>query len=181
MRLSDWRAQAPHREALTPKVVGVIEPVLLALGADRDPNCWIVWGDDPGVRYQVLVPTDAGLAHVHVRVNVPQEGPRASGKLVRWSRVQLGELAVEIVAGHRLLTFQAEGQVLNGTDADADRIAAFALELFARVDGRPIPSPAAPARSTRSARSRMAAATATTGRTRSTGTTASTRRAATGG
>ena len=79
---------------------------------------------------------------------------------------------LEIVAGHRLLTFQAEGQVLNGTDADADRIAAFALELFARVDGRPIPSPAAPARSTGSARSRMAAATATTGRTRSTGTTA---------
>ena len=152
MRLSDWRAQAPHRDSLTPKVVAVVEPVLLALGAERDPGCWIVWGDDPAIRYQILAPTEAGLVQVHVRVNVPQEGPRASGKLVRWSRVQLGELAVEIVQGHRLLTFQAEGQVLNGTDADADRIAAFALELFARIDGRPVPAPAAPARASRAAK-----------------------------
>jgi hypothetical protein len=135
---------------LTPKVVAVIEPVLLALGAEREPRCWIVWGDDPAIRYQVFAPTEAGLVHVHVRVNVPQEGPRASGKLIRWGRVQLGELAVEIVHGHRLLTFQAEGQVLNGTDADADRISAFALELFARVDGRPVPAAATtPARATR--------------------------------
>ena len=39
-------------------------------------------------RYMILVPTPAGLLQVHVRVNVPQEGPRASGKLVRWNRVQ---------------------------------------------------------------------------------------------
>ena len=151
MRLSDWRAQAPHRESLTPRVVAVIEPVLMGLGAERDPGCWIVWGDDPAIRYLVLAPTDAGLIQVHVRVNVPQEGPRASAKLVRWGRVQLGELAVEIVHGHRLLTFQAEGQVLNGTDADADRIAAFALELFAHVDGRPVPK-AATAATSRSAK-----------------------------
>lgn len=141
MRLSDWRTRAPHRESLTPKVVAVIEPVLLTLGAGSDPSCWIVWGDDPAIRYQLFAPTAAGLVQVHVRVNVPQEGPRASGKVVRWNRVQLGELAVEIVNGHRLLTFQAEGQVLNGTDADADQIAAFALELFAHIDGRPIAEP----------------------------------------
>ena len=163
VRLSDWRAQAPHRDSLAPKVVAVIEPVLLALGAERDPGCWVVWGDDPGVRYQILAPTEAGLVQVHVRVNVPQEGPRASGKLVRWGRVQLGELAVEIVQGHRLLTFQAEGQVLNGTDADADRIAAFALELFARVDGRPVPATATPPRTARST-ARGAASAATSGR-----------------
>ena len=156
MRLSDWRARAPHRESMTPKVLAVIEPVLLTLGAGSDPRCWIVWGDDPAFRYQLFAPSDAGLIHLHVRVNVPQEGPRASGKLIRWNRVQLGELAVEIVNSHRLLTFQAESQVLNGTDADADQIAAFALELYARIDGRPVPETRAakPARSAANAPAR---------------------------
>ena len=57
----------------------------------------------PGVRYVVLAPTDAGLLQVLVRVNVPGEGPRASAKVIRWNRVQLGELALEMVSGHRLL------------------------------------------------------------------------------
>ncbi len=70
---------------------------------------------------------------------VPGEGPRAGGKVVRWQRVQLGELAVEIQGGHRLVTFQVEAQVLNGADATADAIAAFAQALFAAVDGRPAP------------------------------------------
>lgn len=136
MRLSDWRGRSPHKDALTPKVIAVIEPVLAALGAEQDPACWVAWGDDPGMRYMILVPTLVGLAEVHVRVNVPQEGPRVSGKLVRWNRVQVGELAIEMASGHRLLTFQVESQVLRGSDADADGIAAFALELFAAIDGR---------------------------------------------
>ena len=74
--------------------------------------------------------------------SVPGEGPRAGGKVVRWQRVQLGELAVEIQGGHRLVTFQVETQVLNGADAAADAIAAFAQTIFAAVDGRPAPSPA---------------------------------------
>lgn len=138
MRLSDWRGRSPHKDAMTPKVVAVIEPVLVALGADRDPACWVAWGDDPAIRYMLLVPTLVGLAEVHVRVNVPQEGPRVSGKLVRWNRVQVGELAIEMASGHRLLTFQVESQVLRGSDADADGIAAFALELFAAIDGRTV-------------------------------------------
>ena len=52
----------------------------------------------------------AGLVQVNVRVNVPGEGPRTTGKLVRWHRVQVGELSVEIQGGHRLLTFQVESQ-----------------------------------------------------------------------
>jgi hypothetical protein len=136
MRLSDWRGRTPHRDSLTTKVVGVVEPVITALGAEPDPTCWIVWGDDPAVRYIILVPTDAGLLQVHVRVNVPQEGPRASGKLIRWNRVQTGELAMEVAGGHRLLSFQVEGQVLKGSDDDADAIAGFALEIFAAIDGR---------------------------------------------
>ncbi len=70
-------------------------------------------------------------------MSVPGEGPRAGGKVVRWQRVQLGELAVEIQGGHRLVTFQVETQVLNGADAAADAIATFAQTMFAEVDGRP--------------------------------------------
>ncbi len=136
MRLSDWRGRAPHRDSMTLKVTAVIEPVLSSLGAGPDPSCWVAWGDDPASRYTILAPTPSGLLVIHVRVNVPQEGPRVGGKLVRWSRVQIGELAVEMAGGHRLLSFQVENQVMRGSDADADTIAAFALELFAGMDGR---------------------------------------------
>lgn len=143
MLLSDWRGRTPHKDSMTAKVVGVIEPVLVSMGGSPDPICWVVWGDDPAVRYVILVPTDAGLLQVHVRVNVPQEGPRASAKLVRWSRVQTGELAMEYASGHRLISFQVEGQVMRGSDGDADAIADFARRLFAAIDGRPmLPSPA---------------------------------------
>lgn len=143
MRLSEWRTGAPHKDAMTPKVLGVVERVLTALGADDDPRCWVVWGDDPGVRYVLLAPTDVGLVQVLVRVNVPGEGPRASAKVIRWNRVQLGELALEMVSGHRLLGFQVESHVLRGSDDEGDAMAAFALELFARVDGRPFTPPEA--------------------------------------
>ena len=117
--------------------MAVIEQALAALGADRDPECWVAWGDDPAIRYLMLVPTAGGLVQVNVRVAVPGEGPRASGKVIRWNRLQLGELAVEIQGGHRLVTFQVETFVLNGADATADGIAGFAQALFAAVDGRP--------------------------------------------
>jgi hypothetical protein len=139
MRLSDWRASPPTRESMTLKVLAVIEPVLVSMGAEKDPPCWVVWGDDPSIRYTILVPTVSGLVVCAVRVNVPGEGPRASAKLARWNRVQLGELAVETQAGHRVTTFQVEQHVLRGADAAAERIAGFALALFAAVDGRPIP------------------------------------------
>jgi hypothetical protein len=137
MRLSDWRTRAPHKDALAPKVLAVIDPVLASLGAEPDPPAWIVWGEDPGVRYVMLVPTDAGLLQVLVRVNVPGEGPRASAKVIRWARLQVGELGLEMVSGHRLLGFQLESHILRGTDDEGDAMAAFALEVFARIDGRP--------------------------------------------
>jgi hypothetical protein len=139
MRLSDWRASQPTRESMTLKVLGVVEPVLTVMGAEKDPQCWVAWGDDPSIRYTILVPTAAGLLVCAVRVNVPGEGPRASAKLARWNRVQLGELAVETQAGHRITTFQVEQHVLRGGDTAAGPIADFALALFAAVDGRPIP------------------------------------------
>ncbi len=147
MRLSDWRGRTPHRDSMTTKVISVVEPVITAMGADTDPTCWVVWGEDPAVRYVLLIPTAAGLLQVHVRVNVPQEGPRASGKLIRWNRVQSGELAMEVAGGHRLLSFQVEGHVLKGSDEEADAIAGFALQIFAAIDGRTPPTPAGSGRS----------------------------------
>jgi hypothetical protein len=136
MRFSEYRAKAPVKDAVAPKVIDIVEQALSALGAERDPECWVVWGDDPAVRYLLFAPTPAGLVQVTVRVAVPGEGPRAGGKVLRWNRVQLGELAVEIQGGHRLVTFQIETQVLNGADAKAEAITAFAQVLFAAVDGR---------------------------------------------
>ncbi len=108
MRLSDWRGRTPHRDSMTSKVVAVDRTTRDGDGRLADPMCWVVWGDDPASRYVILVPTEAGLLQVNVRVNVPQEGPRASGKLVRWNRVQVGELAMEVASGHHLLSFQVE-------------------------------------------------------------------------
>jgi hypothetical protein len=145
MRLSEWRARSPAREAMTAKVLAVVEPVLTTLGADPDPDCWVAWGEEPATRYTILAATPAGLVTCHVRVNLAGEGPRASAKLGRWNRVQLGELGIETQGGHRLLSFQVEGIVLRGVDAEADAIADFAVRLIAEVDGRAAPA-APPAR-----------------------------------
>ncbi len=140
MRLSEWRASAPARDAAGPKVAAVVEPVLRALGAEPDPHCWVAWGDEPATKFTVFVPTDPGLIACFVRVNVPGDGPRATTKLIRWSRVSIGELGVETQAGHRMLSFQLESQILRGVDAEADRAAEFALRVIAAIDGRPLPA-----------------------------------------
>lgn len=139
MRLSEWRALAPTREAVTPRVTAVVDPVLSSLGAEPDPDCWIAWGEEPASRFTVFVPTEPGLIACFVRVNVAGEGPRATTKLVRWARVSIGELGMEAQAGHRMISFQLESQVLRGVDAEADRAAAFALRVIAAIDGRALP------------------------------------------
>lgn len=143
MRLSEWQASTTHREAVAEKVLAPARDALALLGADRDPECWIVWGDDPTARWAILVPSAAGLVQVNVRVNVPGEGPRCAAKLIRWHRVQVGELSVEIQGGHRLLTFQVETHLMHGADAEADAVASFVATLFAAMDGR-TPAPKAP-------------------------------------
>jgi hypothetical protein len=173
MRLSDWRAVAKPREALGPKVTDLLQSVLSTLGAEDDPHVWIAWGDDPASRYSVFVPTPPGMVVAAVRVHVPQEGPRVSAKLVRWSKVQPGELAIEAQSGHRLLSFQLEQQVMKGIDDDADSVARFILVVLAAIDGRPWPSfdpPGASSRRTaasgsdRSSQARKAGSTATKAR-----------------
>jgi hypothetical protein len=139
MRLSEWRAKAPSRDAGGSKVAAVVDAVIDALGAERDPHCWVAWGEDPAIKYTIFIPTEPGLITSFVRVNVPGEGPRATTKMIRWSRVSIGELAIETQAGHRLLSFQFEQQVLRGADQEADRVAAFALRVIAAVDGRTLP------------------------------------------
>jgi hypothetical protein len=136
MRLTEWHSRSPTRDAMAPKVMTSITEALVLLGAGRDPECWVAWGDDPGVRYTILAPALGGLVLVNVRVNVPGEGPRASGKLVRWHRVQVGELSVEIQGAHRLITFQLESQLLHAADEAADEVAAFVDTIFSAVDGR---------------------------------------------
>jgi hypothetical protein len=134
MRLSEWSDHAPHRESMAPKVLATVTPILDALGAADDPPCWVAWGDDPATRYIIVAPTPGGLAQIHVRVNVPQEGPRSAGKLVRWNRVQTGELSVEVAGDHRLVSFQVENVIMRGADAEGDAIAAFARDVFAAID-----------------------------------------------
>ena len=139
MRLSEWRVKSPNKVAGGPKIAAIVDPVLRALGAEEDPHCWVVWGEDPAVRYTIFVPTGPGLIASYVRVNVSGEGPRTTAKLIRWSRVQLGELSVETQSDHRLVSFQVEQHVLHGADEKADQIGRFALELMAAVDGRELP------------------------------------------
>ena len=138
MRLSEWRAKAPTKDAGGPKVATIVDAVIESLGAEPDPHCWVAWGEDPAVRHTILIPTESGLISSFVRALVPGEDPRATTRLIRWNRVSIGELTIETQAGHRLLSFQIEQQVLRGADAEADRVAAFAMRVIAYIDGRTI-------------------------------------------
>ena len=145
MRLSEWGAMAPIPAAVGPNVLAVAEATLATLGATPDPHCWVAWGEDPGVRWVLLAATPAGLVTVHVRVIVLLEGPRAAGKLVRWPRVQLGDVQVEVQGVHRIISATVEGVILRGVDAEADAVGAFLQGVFAAIDGRPSPAPSAAA------------------------------------
>jgi hypothetical protein len=95
----------------------------------------VVWGDDPNVRYTIMIPMPPGLMLINVRVSVPGEGPRAAGKLVRWHKVSTGEFAIEIQGGHRMVNWQLESHVMRGTDESADQMAAFVRSVYEAIDG----------------------------------------------
>lgn len=135
MRLGEWRKAAPTKESMSTKVLAVLRPVLVDLGADADAECWVAWGDDPESRYSILSPTVAGLITMAVRITGP-DGPRATAKLVRWSKVAVSELSVEASGGHRIVAVQVENNVLKGIDDEADRICEFVRGLLAGIDGR---------------------------------------------
>jgi hypothetical protein len=143
MRLGEWRKTAPSKESMSSRVLAVLRPVLVDLGAEADAECWVAWGDDPDSRYSILASTVAGLITMAVRITGP-DGPRATAKLVRWSKVSVTELGVEASGGHRIVAVQVESLVLKGVDDEADRICEFVRGLLAGIDGRnPTPIPLA--------------------------------------
>ncbi len=139
MRLSGWRSRAPGRGGIDQKVIDAVASILAALGAEPDAHCWVTFGDETGSRWTLMAPTQAGLVAVNVRPGAPGEGPRAGGRLIRWTKAQLGELAAETEHGHRIVMFQIEGQPVRGVDDDADEVAAFARLAIAGLEGGPLP------------------------------------------
>jgi hypothetical protein len=124
------------------RVLAVVGPVLADLGAERDPECWVAWGEDPDMRYSLLAPTLAGLITAAIRFTSPEDGPRVIAKLVRWSKVSVSELGLDAGGDHRMVAVQVENLVLKGMDEEADRICAFVRILIAGVDDRlqvPVP------------------------------------------
>ena len=124
------------KDAVAPKVLAVVEQALIALGAETDPECWVAWGDDPAIRYLLLVPTPSGLLQVNVRVAVPGEGPRAAGKVSAgaassWASWGSRSRAVTGWSPSRSRTWSSTAPMRS-----ADAISAFAQALFAAVDGR---------------------------------------------
>jgi hypothetical protein len=147
MRLSEFVAASNVPAAVSPKVLAAVRPVLVAIGAGEDPVGWFAAEDDPAARWAFLVPMAAGLVTCHVRVNVPGEGPRASARLVRWQRVQTGELSVESGGGsRRIISFVIDNRVVRATDAEGDAVAAFAHAVFDAMDGRIPEAPNRPRR-----------------------------------
>ncbi len=136
MRLEEWKGIAPSPGCLSKDVLDILTPVLVALGAEPDPECWVLWGDDFEVRYSLLAPTPAGLVVAAIRLASSMEGPRVSGKLVRWSKLTVGEMSLESSGGRRIVAVQVENLVLKGTDEEADRICRFCVGLLAGIDGR---------------------------------------------
>jgi len=61
MRLSEWQKTAPSEDSLSSRVLAILKPVLVDMGAEADADCWVCWGDDPEMRYSILAPTIAGL------------------------------------------------------------------------------------------------------------------------
>lgn len=135
MRLSEWRMTAPNKESMSDRVLAVLRCVLVDLGSEPDPECWVAWGDDPESRYSVLASTVAGLVTVVVRPADP-EGPRATAKLIRWSKVSVTELGVEASGDRRIVGVQVESFVLKGVDEEADRICEFVRGLIAGIENR---------------------------------------------
>jgi hypothetical protein len=136
MRLSEWRENAPLAEAASDAVMAVVEPLLVDLGASADPESWVVWGEEPGMKYSILAPSLGGLITVVVRPLGSQDGPRAVAKLIRWSKLAVSELNIDSTGGHRIVAVQVESHVLKGVDEEADHICEFVRDLIAGIENR---------------------------------------------
>jgi hypothetical protein len=139
VRLSGWRRTAPTVDSMSADVLAMLKPVLADLGADADPTCWVVWGEDPEARYSILVPTVAGLITAAIRTANQGGTPRATAKLVRWPKLSVSELNLESNGEHRIIVVQVETLYLKGVDEEADRICEFVRDLIAEIDDRHAP------------------------------------------
>ena len=139
MRLSEWCEQAPIPGCVSAPVMALVERLLSDLGVGPDTDCWVIWGEDPGTRYTILAPSLAGMASLIVRSMGLPDGPRGNGKLTRWSKLNVSELAIESAAGHRVVAIQVDSFVLKGTDEEADAICDFVRVLLAGLENRSEP------------------------------------------
>ena len=136
MRLSEWRTKAPVQDSMDERVMSVLRTVLIALGADPDPDCWVIWGEDSQTRYSVLVPVAAGLVAVAVRTPSGAGEARAMARLVRWPKLPIGEFSIDAGEERRAVAVQLESFVLKGSDEEADRICEFVRGLVIQADNR---------------------------------------------
>jgi hypothetical protein len=139
MRLSEWRRVAPDPDVLGRRARSTIDPVLTALGAESDPHALPVWGEDAARRFSLYVLSPTGLIGAGVRFDLPGEPPRVTARLIRWSKLQLSELAAETNGTHRVVSVTIDGQVFRAPDEAGDRIAAFVRAIHALEEGRPLP------------------------------------------
>ena len=141
MRLSGWRARAPHKDCdLAPGPVGRRGGAPDARRRLRTPNAGSPGATIPASGTSSSRRRPAGWSSStsgstsRARVRAPAARSSAG------TGSSSASSGVEIQGGHRLVAFQVESQVLNGVDVVADDIAAFAQALFAAVDGRPVPA-----------------------------------------
>lgn len=139
MRLSEWCEGAPVAESVSAPVMALVESLYADLGVGEETDCWVLWGEDPAMRYTILAPSLAGLAIVSVRPTGSADGPRGNGKLVRWSKLSVSELTIESAGGHRIVAIQIESNVLKGVDDEADRICDFVRIVLAGLENRSEP------------------------------------------
>ena len=112
----------------------------LGIGDDRDDrDGWVFRDEDRATPYLGAGPISAGLVSCRVRLDVPQEGPRASLEPIRGSRFQVAEPIVETSGWHGRCCAQVQGQVIRATDDEVPAAAAFLLTMPRVIEGRSVP------------------------------------------
>jgi len=121
---------------MTNKTLAVIRTLVVDMGAEADPECWVVWGEDSESRYSVLVPALAGVISVAVRLSGTDEGPRANGQADSLAQAddQRAQRRGRRRASHRGRA--VESYVLKARTIIADRICEFVRGLIATIDNR---------------------------------------------
>ena len=139
MRLSEWRAKAPVREGLGAKTMAVVTPGARRPGRRGGSAGLGPVGRRPGHQVHDLRADDRPASRSCPSGQSRRVGHRATAKIARWSRVQIGD------AGRRdrrpAPDDQLPARVVGPPRARrnvADSIGRFALVLLAAIEGRPV-------------------------------------------